>query len=340
MPEGGASPLAGGGAVPPAGARGPRPPSIRGNDDRVPTRNRQRPRRAAPRRSIRSLRPADRMTAPIPSVRAQFAAWAAMPDPEQDLAEGALLIAAEEYPQVSVAHYLQRLELLAERVRDRAGGETAPLVLLHELNHVLFEEEGFRANPGRSDPRNCLLNDVIDRRLGISITLSIVYLEIGWRLGLPLQGIELPGHYVVGYAGEAVRFLVDPADAGRIRFEDEAGEIVPLAGHGGAAAPPPVYLVAARKRDILTQLLLHLKQLYMRSGDDERALAAIERILVLRPDTPWELRDRGLLLARIGRAEEARGDLLRYLDVAPHAPDARHIRDVLRALEGREGGEA
>jgi len=273
------------------------------------------------------------MTTPAPSARSLFAAWAASSDPDQGLAEGALLVAAEEYPQISVAHYLQRLELLADRVRDRAGEETAPLVILQELNRVLFEDEGFRGNSGAYyDPRNCLLNDVLDRRLGIPITLGIVYLEVGWKLGLPLQGINFPGHFLVRYNGEAVRFLIDCFDRGRIRFEDDALQVLDR-GSAASVRLRPEYMTVAGRRDVLARLLANLKRLYTKSGDDARALAAVERLLVLRPDSPTEIRDRGLLLARIGREEEARRDLERYLDAMPHAPDAHHIRMMLRQLE-------
>ncbi|HWV56387.1 MAG TPA: transglutaminase-like domain-containing protein [Longimicrobiales bacterium] len=273
------------------------------------------------------------MTTPAPSARSLFAAWAASSDPDQGLAEGALLVAAEEYPQISVAHYLQRLELLADRVRDRAGEETAPLVILQELNRVLFEDEGFRGNSGAYyDPRNCLLNDVLDRRLGIPITLGIVYLEVGWKLGLPLQGINFPGHFLVRYNGEAVRFLIDCFDRGRIRFEDDALQVLDR-GSAASVRLRPEYMTVAGRRDVLARLLANLKRLYTKSGDDARALAAVERLLVLRPDSPTEIRDRGLLLARIGREEEAGRDLERYLDAMPHAPDAHHIRMMLRQLE-------
>ena len=276
------------------------------------------------------------MTTPAPSARSLFAAWAASSDPDQGLAEGALLVAAEEYPQISVAHYLQRLELLADRVRDRAGEETAPLVILQELNRVLFEDEGFRGNSGAYyDPRNCLLNDVLDRRLGIPITLGIVYLEVGWKLGLPLQGINFPGHFLVRYNGEAVRFLIDCFDRGRIRFEDDALQVLDR-GSAASVRLRPEYMTVAGRRDVLARLLANLKRLYTKSGDDARALAAVERLLVLRPDSPTEIRDRGLLLARIGREEEARRDLERYLDAMPHAPDAHHIRMMLRQLEAGE----
>ena len=132
------------------------------------------------------------MNLPAPSPRLQLAKLLSGAESDLNLAEAALLVAAEEYPQLPVGPYLRRLELLAERVRDRLSDETAPLVLLQELSRVLFEEEGFRGNAeAYYDPRNSFLNDVLDRRLGIPITLSVVYLEVGWRLAHCLA--EQPG---------------------------------------------------------------------------------------------------------------------------------------------------
>jgi len=254
------------------------------------------------------------------------------PEPELDLATAALLVAAEEYPQLPLAPYLRRLDLLAERVRDRLGDETAPLVVVQELNRVLFEEEGFRGNvEAYYDVRNSFLNDVLDRRLGIPITLSVVYLEVGWRLGLPLVGVGFPGHFLVRYEGEAVRLLVDPFEGGRLRFEDQAQELLDRV-YGGMVPLQPEYLQPVTKRDILVRILTNLKGIYLNARDDRRALAAVERILVLRPGAASELRDRGMLLARIGRVGEAIADLERYLISAPEAPDARRVRELIREL--------
>lgn len=269
------------------------------------------------------------MTVPAQSVRARFAAAVAQSEGELDLAHAALLIAAEEYPQLQPDMYLRRLDELSERVRDRLWDETAPLIVLQEMNRVLFEEEGYRGNRMEYyDPRNYLLNDVLDRRLGIPITLSIMYLEIGWRLGVPLQGVNFPGHFLVRYAGEAMQLLVDPFQAGIIRFEDESQELLDHV-YGGQVRMQSEYLRPAGKRDILVRLLANLKSLYLNRRDDARALAAIERSLVLHPDSGDDERDRGMVLTRLGRTREAEAALLRYLELVPHASDAQRIRLLL-----------
>ena len=278
------------------------------------------------------------MSVPTKSTRSRFKSMVEQPEPELDLAGAALLIAAEEYPQLPLAPYLHRLDLLAERVRDRLGDETAPPIVLQELGRVLFEEERFRGNAeAYYDPRNSFLNDVLDRRVGIPISLSLVYLEVGWRLGLPLRGVSFPGHFLVRYEGEVVRTLIDPFDGGRVRFEDEAQELLDRV-YGGLVRLQPDFLQSTGKRDMLVRLLKNLKAIHLNARDDAKALAAIERILLIRPGAPAELRDRGMLLARSGRAAEAVADLERYLASSPEAPDARRVRRMIEEL-GRRASE-
>ncbi|HUG39465.1 MAG TPA: transglutaminase-like domain-containing protein [Longimicrobiales bacterium] len=257
---------------------------------------------------------------------------AARSDPGTDLAATALLIAAEEYPQLPLAPYLRRLDLLADRVGDRLAGETAPTIVLGELCRVLFREEGFRGNADAYyDPRNSFLNDVLDRRLGIPITLGIVMLEVGWRVGLPLSGINFPGHFLVRYDGEVARLLIDPFDGGRIRWEDEGQELLDRV-YGGMVRMREEFLRPASRMDIIARVLTNLKGIYLNARDDARALAAVDRILLFRPGAAVELRDRGLLLARAGRTDEAVHELERYLDFAPAAPDAHRVRSLIRDL--------
>lgn len=266
------------------------------------------------------------------AARTRLAELASQPDSRVDLAAGALLIAGEEYPQLPLAPYLRRLDLLAERVKDRLSGESAPLIVLEELCRVLFEEEGFRGNADAYyDPRNSFLNDVLDRHVGIPITLGIVMLEVGWRVGLPLNGINFPGHFLVRYEGEVVRLLVDPFDEGRVRWEDQGQELLDRV-YGGMVRMRDEFLRPATRTDILARVLSNLKGIYLNARDDDRALAAVDRILLLRPAATMELRDRGLLLARTGRNDEAVLELERYLDHAPAATDAQRVRSLIDDL--------
>ncbi|MGH7460269.1 MAG: SirB1 family protein [Longimicrobiales bacterium] len=269
----------------------------------------------------------------VPLVRARFAAVVSEEESRLDLALAALLVAAEAYPQLAPEPYLQRLDLLAEHVKDRLSDETAPPVILNEISRLLFEEEGFRGNSeAYYDPRNSFLNDVLDRKLGIPLTLGIVFLEIGWRLELPLAGVNFPGHFLLRYEGEALRLLVDPFHAGQIRFEDQAQDLLDRV-YGGSVPMKQEYLRTATKRDILVRLLANLKSIYLNTRDDAQALAAIDRILLIRPDTPEEIRDRGMTLARIGQVDEAIQALARYLEIEPAASDAGRVKLLLEQLE-------
>ncbi|MGB1780385.1 MAG: transglutaminase family protein, partial [Longimicrobiales bacterium] len=138
------------------------------------------------------------MSAPQRSPRHRLADELAGSDVELDLGRASLLIAAEEYPQLCVDLYLARLDQVAEEVKDRLANETAPLIVLEDLLKTLFERRKFRGNrKAYYDPRNSFLNDVLDRGAGIPLTLGIVLLEIGWRLQLPLEGVNFPGHFLV-----------------------------------------------------------------------------------------------------------------------------------------------
>ena len=277
------------------------------------------------------------MRIPSHSVRQRFAHEVRKPEKDQSLAMAALLVAQEEYPQLPLDRYVSRLDLMAEETLDRLDGETAPLLVLQELLNTLYRRHHFRGNrEAYYDPRNSFLNDVLDRALGIPLTLGMVVLEVGWRLGLPLEGVNFPGHFLVRFRGEALDLLVDPFDGGKIRFEDQAQELLDRA-YGGVVRLQPSFMREATKRDMLVRMLTNLKGVYMRVADHRRALAAVERILMLTPTAPTENRSRGLLLARLGRREEAATQLEKYLRVAPGAADADRVEDMLKDLRaGRD----
>ena len=253
-----------------------------------------------------------------------------------ELGRAVLYIAQEEYPQLPVEQYMMRFDALAEAAKDRLDNETAGPIVLRELIRTLYEREGFRGNKeSYHDPRNSFLNDVLDRNLGIPLTLGIVLLEVGWRLDLPLEGVNFPGRFLVRYKGTSEHLLVDPFDDGRIRFEDEAQEILDKV-YGGMVRMQEPFLRSATKRDMIQRLLVNLKGLYVNVHDDERALGVVERLLLLRPDSPGERRDRGMLLVKLGRANEAKEQLQEYLEYNPQAADASRIRTLVQRLE-RDG---
>jgi len=277
------------------------------------------------------------VTAPAVSPRRLLAQELARSEAEMSLARAALLVAKEEYPQLPVDLYLARIDQVAEEVKDRLACENAPLVILNEVLETLYVRRNLRGNrEAYYDPRNSFLNDVLDRGLGIPLTLGIVLLEVGWRLGLPLEGVNFPGHFLVRYRGDELALLIDPFDGGKIRFEDQAQELLDQV-YGGVVRLQDAFLRAAGKREMLTRMLTNLKGLYVKVGDHTRALAAVERLLMITPTAPAESRSRGVLLARMGRHEEAADQLEAYLRVSPAARDAGRVKAMVRDLRaGKE----
>lgn len=258
-------------------------------------------------------------------------------EPEMDLARAFLLVAKEEYPQLSVELYLARLDQLAEEVKDRLADETAPLIVLSEVVDTLYRRRKFNGNrEAYYDPRNSFLNDVLDRGTGVPLTLGVVLLEVGWRLGLPLEGVSFPGHFLIRFNGEAMDLLLDPFDGGKARFEDEAQELLGRV-YGGMVRLQDAFMKTADRRNMIVRLLTNLKGVYVNVGDNKRALAAVERILMVTPTAPAENRTRGVLLARLGRRDEAAEQLERYLRVSPSAADSQTVSAMLKDLrEGRD----
>ena len=247
-----------------------------------------------------------------------------------DLAEAALLIAAEEYPSLDIASYRGYLDERSAAVRARLPARSSATEQIALLNEEIFERAGFRGNAeDYYDPRNSFLNEVIDRRKGIPITLSVVYLEVGWRLGWPLAGVGMPGHFLVKYQTDDDLILIDPFADGKILSpadcQDRLNQL-----YGGNVQLQPGFLASVSKRQILVRMLNNLKMIYLQTEDLERALSAVDRILVLSPDDHSQLRDRGLIHFRRGDYSSASGDLQTYLQATPPPADSASIQ---RALE-------
>jgi regulator of sirC expression with transglutaminase-like and TPR domain len=267
------------------------------------------------------------------AARQRFAALVARPS--VPLAEAALAIAEEEYPGLATADYLGRLDALGAAVGRKLGEARDPASTLRALREVLARDEGFRGNAeAYYDPRNSFLNEVLERRLGIPITLGLLYIEVAARAGLELLGVGFPGHFLVKYAGTPGReILVDPFHGGEIlssddclaRFRERAPGLTLEAKHLAAVGP----------RQILARMLHNLKKIYVEAGDEVRALWVIDRLLILAPDDASERRDRGLVEARLGGSAAALADLEAYLAATPDAPDADEVRALAAQLRGR-----
>ncbi len=254
-----------------------------------------------------------------------------------ELDRAALLIAAEEYPALSVETYLTKIDRLAERVDSRLYCDAGPHETLERMTQVLVEEEGFSGNASQyHDPRNSFLNEVLDRHLGIPITLSTLYLEVARRISFDLQAVGYPGHFLVKHASSDEEIVVDPFHGGSILGHEELQSRLNTC-FGGRVQHEPKLLRPTSRRMLLFRMLGNLKSIYLRERDSARALAAVERMLLLAPNTLGEQRDRGVLLARLERPLEAVQELARYRQSAPDAPDADDVDALIEQLKTKIG---
>jgi regulator of sirC expression with transglutaminase-like and TPR domain len=247
-----------------------------------------------------------------------------------DLPRAALLIALEEYADLDTQTYIDQLDQLGRTLRARIASESAPERQLAALNALLFGEEGFRGNAvNYYDPRNSYLNEVLERRLGIPITLSLIYVDVGRRAGMRLSGVGFPAHFLVAYEAEP-RLLVDPFNCGRMLTIADCQQLL-LDSFGSSGRLEPRYLAASSPRQTLVRLITNLKAAYERSGDLRRAVRASEQLSMVQPSAV-ELRDRGNLRFRLADFEGASADLGRYLEFEPAAPDAAAVRRQLALI--------
>ncbi|HET9223585.1 MAG TPA: transglutaminase-like domain-containing protein, partial [Roseiflexaceae bacterium] len=260
-----------------------------------------------------------------------------LPENQLDLAEAALCIAWEDQGAGDPRGALHRLDAIAEAARPRIKGLIQPPNIVGALNGYLFDELGFRGNTwSYGDPENSFLDYVLEARAGLPILLALIYIEVGRRLGLPIVGLALPGIFLARYvAPEIGDLLIDPFNGGRLWTRTECETQV--AGFYGSVTPALIEQVMEppSKHAILARILRNLKSTYIERGDIERALAAVERIILIEPENIAELRDRGLLRARLGRLHSALEDLDRYARLAPTAADLPQIRQHARDLAKR-----
>jgi regulator of sirC expression with transglutaminase-like and TPR domain len=255
------------------------------------------------------------------------------PDGSIDLAKAALYIALEEYPNMEPQEYLNALDTIADEIREILPVQNYPLRIIQTINRYLYGDLQFAGNDADYyDPRNSFLNQVIDRRTGIPISLSLVYLEVAKRIDFPMVGIGMPGHFLIRPDFEDAGIFVDAFNGGEILFpEDCRGRLSQI--YGQPMELLPAFLAPVSRRQLLGRMLGNLKAIYLQQRDALRVLGAIERILLLFPDALGERRDRGILYFQLGRFSEARSDLAIYVTNAPNAPDAAAIRQLLDRLD-------
>jgi regulator of sirC expression with transglutaminase-like and TPR domain len=244
----------------------------------------------------------------------------------------ALLIARDEYPQLDANLYDTLLQSHAEHLRGEIEAIDAWPMKMQAINRHLFEELGYKGNHDEYyDPRNSYLNEVFERRLGNPVSLAMVQMEVARRLGVPLDGVSFPGHFLVRLPIDDGVLVMDPFNRGRPLDEDELRQRA--RPHLGGEMPDDEALYQilnpASHRAILMRMLRNLHGVYTERDDWERAVRSADRILKLSPDNSEALRDRGLGYLRVGHRHGARNDLARYLQLNPDAADAGPLRERL-----------
>jgi len=265
-------------------------------------------------------------------VHADFIDLIHRPDERLELARAALLVAAECDTNVDIDDELARIRSWGDELASRIDPEWNNLQRLARLRAFLFEELGFRGD--RMDyfsPSNSLLHEVVQRRRGIPLTLGILMLELGWRVGMPLEGVGFPGHFLVRLSGEPTDLLLDPYSRGMIVRREDCERMLAETTKGRMHYDETM-IASVRRRDMLLRLLNNLKNAYIRRGDDTLALGVVDHLLVLTPGDAQETRDRGLLLFRLQRYVQALQYLTRYLELAPEASDHETITKHCAAL--------
>ena len=264
-----------------------------------------------------------------------FRELARTPDARIDLTRAALAVARIEHPDLDVEGEVARLDSLA--ARSNAAGARSPQAALERLVAFLFEEEGFRGNDKEYyDPRNSCLNDVLDRRLGIPITLSVLTIETGRRVGIEVDGVGLPGHFIVSARLAGRRVFLDPFNGGATLTPERAEEVAARAV-GRPVKLEDAHWAPCSKHQIVVRMLRNLKGIYAKRQAWDRALGVVDRLLVLDADSGVHQRDRGTVLVRLGRLHEGATEWERYLRRFPGAPDAEGFREELRRVRQQLG---
>ncbi|MEL7069163.1 MAG: tetratricopeptide repeat protein [Cyanobacteria bacterium J06581_3] len=248
-----------------------------------------------------------------------------------NLAAAALYIAQEEHWDMDPARYLRRLDEMAKVVRSRLPARRYPLKVIQTINDYLFKELKFSGNQADYyNPENSHLNCVLDRRLGIPISLSLVYLEIAHRVRFPMVGVGMPGHFLVRPVIEDMEVFVDPFHDGEVLFvhdcQQRFEEMFPQ------SLWRPEFLGGVMPKAFLSRMLMNLKAIYIQQEADKKAVAVLDKLLILMPSESQQMRDRGLLHHRLHNYGLAKQDLEGYLRSQPKAPDSHHIQQVLESI--------
>jgi len=275
------------------------------------------------------------MSAREPEPLERFSTLLSRAEGEIDLARACLQIAEDVYPGLDVDGYLGEIERFDKRLRARLAPDAAVEDRVIALNEFLFGDLGFCGNADNYyDPRNSYLNEVLDRRAGIPLTLSVLYMEFGWRIELPLAGVSFPGHFLVRLPMRGGTLVLDPFAGGVPQSGDELRErlkrVLPV-----TELPLEQFLEPASKRQILARLLRNLKGIYREKDNSERLLQVLNRMIIVAPEAAGERRDRGYVYQRLECWRPALQDLTEYLEREPDAADVHEVRASVMELSRR-----
>ncbi|MBI3742255.1 MAG: transglutaminase family protein [Chloroflexi bacterium] len=263
--------------------------------------------------------------------RAEFKRAIDVPEDKINLARAALIIATDEYPDLDLDAQLARFDAFARELAPIVARNTTAREKIEGLNHFLFHHLSFHGNrEDFYDPRNSYLNDVLDRRVGLPITLSIVYIEIARRLEMPIYGVGLPGQFIVKWFDDAAEIFIDPFNAGKILDEEDLTRLV-RDTYRADAELDRAWLAPVRAHYILTRMLNNLKEIFLQRDAFARALLVTEKLLALDPNSEENLRDAGVIAyqaKQFKRAAEYLQELLLHL---PKTVEPDQIQQLINA---------
>src|SRR5947209_2788234 len=254
-------------------------------------------------------------------------------DERVDLLRAALTFARIENPRLDIEQYVRRVEELSRRAAAKVQDPDEPAQVIAALNEVLFQEEMFRGNTvDYYNPRNSFLHDVLDRRLGIPITLALVYMEVARRVGFPLFGVGMPGHFLLKhYDVDGRSILIDAFERGLVVTEEDCRQKLD-AIYSGQLTLQPEFLLPVTRRQMLTRMLNNLRSIYLSQRDFRRAVQVVDLILVIYPRSPEDVKQRAVLRYNLNDYRGALNDFEEYVKMSPEASDAEENKQTALSL--------
>jgi len=247
------------------------------------------------------------------------------------LYEGALIIASAFDPDVEISEQLTLLDNLSHAARQDINSEQNPLQMVNALNSYLFDHLGLIGNESNYyDPRNSFVNQVLKNRTGIPITLSLIYIEIGRKLGIPFEGVGMPGHFLVRHANE-VSFYIDPFHRGAILSKDECANLMQKTNPSVRWSDN--FLLPISNIEILARILRNLCAIWLQQRQTANAILSLTLLITLQPDELGHYRDRGMLFYQSNSPGKALDDLSLYLTKTVAAPDKWYVQRVINSIQ-------